>query len=147
MVLDLGATFAKLDPPTRDAVLRARTVWTSNAEEAAPHRGLGMVETAETVATLLSPDAVTIVRDGPQGVRRARGRGMPTRVTHDDRSTPTVRATHTGRTSRGAGVGSVVDQAAARANAEGAIKVTRLGPDTAPDAGRVDALSRRLRSE
>ena len=68
VVLDPGAAFAELDPALRDRVLARTTVWTGNADEAAALTGVhGMHEATEVVATLLPPDAVTIVRDGPRG--------------------------------------------------------------------------------
>ena len=67
-MLDPGATFADLDAGLRDHVLSRTTVWTGNADEAAALTGVhGMQEATEVVATLLPPDAVTIVRDGPRG--------------------------------------------------------------------------------
>ena len=68
VVLDPGAAFADLDAVLRDRVLARTTVWTGNADEAAALTGVhGMPEAAEAVASLLTPDAVTIVRDGPRG--------------------------------------------------------------------------------
>ena len=98
VVLDPGAAFAELDPALRDRVLARTTVWTGNADEAAGLTGVhGMHEATEVVATLLAPDAVTIVRDGPARLRgaRARARRPSCRVTPSARSTPTAPATRT----------------------------------------------------
>ncbi len=68
VVLDPGATFAELDATLRERVLARTSVWTGNADEAAALAGVhGLHEATEVVATLLHPDAVTIVRDGPRG--------------------------------------------------------------------------------
>ena len=80
VVLDPGAAFADLDAALRDRVLARTTVWTGNADEAASLTGVhGLHEATEVVATLLPPDAVTIVRDGPRGcaVREGGHDGLP----------------------------------------------------------------------
>ena len=141
VVLDPGAVFAELDPAMRDRVLARTTVWTGNADEAAGLTGVhGMREATEVVATLLPADAVTIVRDGPRGcaVREA---GETTFLPgHPQRAVDTNGAgdTHTGVLLAERAAGSSWTSAAARANAAGAIKVTRRGPDTAPTRAEID---------
>jgi sugar/nucleoside kinase (ribokinase family) len=141
VVLDPGAGFAELDPALRDRVLARTTVWTGNADEAAGLTGVhGMHEATEVVATLLPADAVTIVRDGPRGcaVREA---GETTFLPgHPQRAVDTNGAgdTHTGVLLAERAAGSSWTSAAARANAAGAIKVTRRGPDTAPTRAEID---------
>jgi sugar/nucleoside kinase (ribokinase family) len=141
VVLDPGAVFAELDPALRDRVLARTTVWTGNADEAAGLTGVhGMHEATEVVATLLPADAVTIVRDGPRGcaVREA---GETTFLPgHPQRAVDTNGAgdTHTGVLLAERAAGSSWTSAAARANAAGAIKVTRRGPDTAPTRAEID---------
>jgi len=141
VVLDPGAAFAELDPALRDRVLARTTVWTGNADEAAGLTGVhGMHEATEVVATLLPADAVTIVRDGPRGcaVREA---GQTTFLPgHPQRAVDTNGAgdTHTGVLLAERAAGSSWTSAAARANAAGAIKVTRRGPDTAPTRAEID---------
>jgi sugar/nucleoside kinase (ribokinase family) len=142
VVLDPGATFAGLGAGIRDAVLRCTSVWTGNADEAAELSGVtGVEESTQVIATMLRPDAVTVVRDGPRGCA-VRERGRTTYLPgHPQRPVDTNGAgdTHTGvlLAERAAGL-SWVD-AAVRANAAGAIKVTRRGPDTAPTRAEVDA--------
>ncbi len=149
VVLDPGAVIAELDPPTRDAVLARTSVWTGNAEEAAAIAGVtGIEQSAEVLATLLGPDAVTIVRDGPRGcaVREAgRTAYLPG---HPQRPVDTNGAgdTHTGVLLAERAAGASWTDAARRANAAGAIKVTRRGPDTAPTRAEIDEFLSRLRS-
>ena len=142
VVLDPGATFAELEPALRDRVLARTTVWTGNADEAAALTGVhGMHEATEVVSTLLSPDAVTIVRDGPRGCA-VRERGETVFLPgHPQRPVDTNGAgdTHTGVLLAERATGSSWSAAAARANAAGAIKVTRRGPDTAPTRAEIDA--------
>jgi len=149
VVLDPGATFAVLDPALRDRVLARTSVWTGNADEAAALTGVhGMREATEVVAALLPPDAVTVVRDGPRGcaVREA---GTTTHLAgHPQRAVDTNGAgdTHTGVLLAERAGGASWVEAAARANAAGAIKVTRRGPDTAPTRAEIDAFIRPLTS-
>jgi sugar/nucleoside kinase (ribokinase family) len=141
VVLDPGATFAELGPPTRDALLARTSVWTSNADEAVALAGVsGMEETAEAVATMLPPDAVTIVRDGPQGCVVREGGRTAYLPGHPQRPVDTNGAgdTHTGVLLAERASGMSWTEAAARANAAGAIKVTRRGSDTAPTRAEID---------
>jgi sugar/nucleoside kinase (ribokinase family) len=142
VVLDPGATFGELDPALRDRVLARTTVWTGNADEAAALTGVhGMREATEVVATLLAPDAVTIVRDGARGCA-VRENGETTLLPgHPQRPVDTNGAgdTHTGVLLAERAAGASWVEAAARANAAGAIKVTRRGPDTAPTREEIDA--------
>ncbi|WP_392544778.1 PfkB family carbohydrate kinase [Oryzobacter telluris] len=147
VVLDPGATLAELDPRTRDAVLARTNVWTGNADEAAALAGVtGMEHAAEVVATLLPAGAVAIVRDGPRGCA-VREDGRTTYLTgHPQRPVDTNGAgdTHTGVLLAERAAGASWTQAAARANAAGAIKVTRRGPDTAPTRAEIDAFLARV---
>ena len=142
VVLDPGATFAELDAPLRERVLARTSVWTGNADEAAALAGVhGRREATEAVATLLAPDAVTIVRDGPRGCA-VRESGVTTGLPgHPQRPVDTNGAgdTHTGVLLAERAAGASWERAAARANAAGAIKVTRRGPDTAPTRAEIDA--------
>jgi len=105
----------------------------------------GMREAAEVVATLLAPDAVTIVRDGARGCA-VRESGRTTHLPgHPQRPVDTNGAgdTHTGVLLAERAAGAAWTDAAARANAAGAIKVTRRGPDTAPTRAEIDAFLHR----
>lgn len=142
VVLDPGAAFAELDPVLRDRVLARTTVWTGNADEAAALTGVhGLREATEVVATLLGPDAVTIVRDGPRGCAVRQGGRTDVLPGHPQRPVDTNGAgdTHTGVLLAERAAGSSWADAATRANAAGAVKVTRRGPDTAPTRAEIDA--------
>ena len=142
VVLDPGANFAQLDGRTRDAVLERTSVWTGNAEEAAALSGVtGVEETAQVVATMMRPDAVTIVRDGPRGFAVREGGHTTYLPGHPQRPVDTNGAgdTHTGVLLAERAAGATWTDAAVRANAAGAIKVTRRGPDTAPTRAEIDA--------
>jgi sugar/nucleoside kinase (ribokinase family) len=141
VVLDPGAAFAELDAGLRDRVLARTRVWTGNADEAGALTGVhGMHEATEVVAALLPPDAVTIVRDGPRGCAVREGGTTDFLPGHPQRPVDTNGAgdTHTGVLLAERAAGSSWVRAAARANAAGAIKVTRRGPDTAPTRAEID---------
>lgn len=141
LVLDPGAAFAGLDAALRDQVLARTTVWTGNADEAAALTGVhGLREATEVVATLLPPDAVTIVRDGARGCAVREGGATLFLPGHPQRPVDTNGAgdTHTGVLLAERAAGASWSRAAARANAAGAIKVTRRGPDTAPTRAEID---------
>ena len=93
---------------------------------------------------MLSPDAVTIVRDGPQGCVVREGGRTAYLPGHPQRPVDTNGAgdTHTGVLLAERASGASWTEAAARANAAGAIKVTRRGPDTAPTRAEIDAFLR-----
>lgn len=142
VVLDPGAALADLDEQVVGRILARTTVWTSNAEEAHELTGATDVEGAcAAVADRLPDGAVVVVRDGPEGcVVRTAGRthhleGYP----QEPVDTNGAGDTHTGVLCAGVAAGLGWVQAARRANAAGAIKVTRRGPTTAPTAGEVDA--------
>jgi len=101
----------------------------------------GLHEATEVVATLLATDAVTIVRDGPRGCAVREGGRTHFIAGHPQRPVDTNGAgdTHTGVLLAERAAGASWSQAAARANAAGAIKVTRRGPDTAPTRAEIDA--------
>ncbi|GAB2608379.1 PfkB family carbohydrate kinase [Pseudactinotalea suaedae] len=154
IVLDPGAPFADLDDGTLGRMLALCTVWTGNADEAdglarlasgAPSRStaqevLPIAESAAAVAGVLPESAVVVVRDGPAGcvVHRdgvtARHPGFAQRPV----DTNGAGDTHTGVLVAEIARGTDWPTAATRANAAGAIKVTRRGPDTAPTAAEVD---------
>lgn len=142
VVLDPGAALVEVDGRVRDTVLARTDVWTGNADEADALAGVrGIREATQVVAGMLRPQAVTIVRDGPRGCLVREGSEQVFVPGHPRRPVDTNGAgdTHTGvlLAERAAGL-SWVD-AAARANAAGALKVTRRGPDTAPTRAEIDA--------
>lgn len=142
VVLDPGAAFADFDEELRTHMLRLTTVWTSNAEEATGLSGIeDPAKACTAVADLLPSGAVVIVRDGPEGCWvRADGQtayvpGYPQRPV----DTNGAGDAHTGVLCAEIVSGSDRITAARRANAAGAIKVTRRGPATAPTRAEVDA--------
>ncbi len=142
VVLDPGAVFAGLPAPLRDRVLRLTAVWTSNAEEATALTGWsGIAETAQAVAQRLGPGAVAVVRDGERGCVVcvdgvvADVPGFPQRAV----DTNGAGDTHTGVLLAGRAAGLAWPEAARRANAGAAIKVTRHGPATSPTSAEIDA--------
>lgn len=142
VVLDPGAAFADLDEDVAGRMLALTDIWTSNAEEAEALTGVAdMHESAPLVAHRLRPTAVVIVRDGPQGcvVHDAAGTaylpGFPQRPV----DTNGAGDCHTGVLVAEHAAGTDLRLAATRANAAGAIKVTRRGPATAPTRAEIDA--------
>ncbi len=143
VVLDPGAAFADLPGDVRTRALGGTTVWTSNAEEAQALTGAtDFREAAALVAEQLPPGAVVVVRDGPEGCavhedgQTTHVKGFP----RDPVDTNGAGDTHTGVLCAGRAAGLPWVEAARRANAAGAIKVTRRGPATAPTAGEIDDL-------
>ncbi|KGN30416.1 sugar kinase [Knoellia sinensis KCTC 19936] len=142
VVLDPGAIFAELDDDIRERMLAMTTVWTGNAEESEALTGeADIVVAVAKCVEHLPPGAVAIVRDGPEGCAvHADGEttdldGYPQKPV----DTNGAGDTHTGVlvACRAGGLSWV--EAARRANAGGAIKVTRRGPATAPRADEIDA--------
>lgn len=142
VVLDPGAPFAAFEPDLVERVLALTDVWTSNAQEAQELTGVQDVEAScAAVAERLPEAAVVVVRDGPQGCW-VRVTGETTYVPGFPQTpvdTNGAGDTHTGVLCAGVARGLDWEEAARRANAAGAIKVTRKGPATAPTADEVDA--------
>ena len=146
-VLDPGGGFAEQSEEVRTAATDATTVWTSNLSEAQAYVSVSggtapdsLIAATDAVAALL-PHAVVVVRDGPAGcaVREA---GVTTAVPGFPREpvdTNGAGDAHTGILIAGFLSGLTWTQAAVRANLGAAIKVTRLGPATAPSAAEIDA--------
>jgi sugar/nucleoside kinase (ribokinase family) len=154
VVLDPGAAFGDLSDELQRRVLARTTVWTSNAQEA--EQLTGQADPAASVEALtgrLPAGAVAIVRDGPKGcwVREVVTPGAPADeagagVTaylpgfpQEAVDTNGAGDTHTGVLVACRAAGADWTTAATRANAAGAIKVTRRGPATAPTAEEIDA--------
>ncbi|WP_237769945.1 PfkB family carbohydrate kinase [Ornithinimicrobium sp. CNJ-824] len=142
VVLDPGAALAEMPGEDRARMLALTQVWTSNALEAKELTGVGDVAAAAgAVAGHLPEGAVVVVRDGADGC-----------VLHVEGATTTVPGfpqvpvdtngagdAHTGVLCAERTLGTDWVTAARRANAAGAIKVTRRGPATAPTRAEVDA--------
>jgi sugar/nucleoside kinase (ribokinase family) len=147
VVLDPGGGFADQPEQVRTAATDATTVWTSNLSEAQAYVSVSggtppasLSAATDAVAALL-PHTVVVVRDGPAGcaVREA---GVTTVVPGFPRNpvdTNGAGDAHTGILIAGFLSGLTWTQAAVRANLGAAIKVTRLGPATAPTAAEIDA--------
>ncbi|HQF03527.1 MAG TPA: PfkB family carbohydrate kinase [Phycicoccus sp.] len=143
VVLDPGAIFAGLPAPIRERVLALTTVWTSNAEEATGLTGwTGLEDTALALSTRLPSGSVVVVRDGPKGcvVREGGSTAYVAGFPRDPVDTNGAGDCHTGVMVAGHVAGLSWTDAARRANAGAAIKVTRRGPNSAPTAAEVDAL-------
>ena len=150
VVLDPGAAFAELEPGLKQRVLRRTSVWSSNAEEATALTGVDdPAQSVAEAATRLPPGSVCIVRDGPQGcwVLDTAGGTAPTHLPgypQEPVDTNGAGDTHTGVLVACRAAGASWTTAATRANAAGAIKVTRRGPATAPTAEEIDAFLARV---
>jgi sugar/nucleoside kinase (ribokinase family) len=142
VVLDPGAAFADLPEDVRARALGHTPVWTSNAEEAEALTGVAdFRESAVAMAAHLPDGATVIVRDGPKGCVVSEG-GQSTYVEGFPQiplDTNGAGDTHTGVLCACRAAGGAWIEAARRANAAGAIKVTRRGPATAPAAREIDA--------
>jgi sugar/nucleoside kinase (ribokinase family) len=141
VVLDPGAAFADLTGDLQERVLARTSVWTSNAEEAdqlTGHADPGA--SVEMVSGRLPGGAVAIVRDGPKGCHLREGGHTAYLPGYPQEAVDTNGAgdTHTGVLVACRAAGSDWETAAQRANAAGAIKVTRRGPATAPTAAEID---------
>ncbi|MEO6019126.1 MAG: PfkB family carbohydrate kinase [Knoellia sp.] len=141
VVLDPGAIFAELDDKIREQMLALTTVWTGNAEESEALTGeADIVVAAPKCVDHLPQGAVAIARDGPEGCAvHADGEttdldGFPQKAV----DTNGAGDTHTGVLVACRAAGMPWVESARRANAGGAIKVTRRGPATAPTAAEID---------
>ena len=146
VVLDPGAGFAGFEADVVGRMLAVTDVWTSNAQEAQELTGFDDAQTAcAAVAERLPDGAVVIVRDGPVGAF-VRVAGQTTYVAGYPQTpvdTNGAGDTHTGVLCAGIAADLGWVEACRRANAAGAIKVTRKGLATAPTAAEVeDFLSR-----
>ncbi len=142
VVLDPGAAFAGLEQSVRDRMLALTDVWTSNAEEAHELTGLEeLTATLPAIAELLPDDAVVIVRDGPEGCYLFTGGGEVAYLPgypQEPVDTNGAGDAHTGVLVAELAAGTDPHTACTRANAAGAIKVTRRGPATAPTRAEID---------
>lgn len=156
VVVDPGAPFADLEPEFLRRILARTAVWTGNADEAdalarratasfpaaasLPAPPLPIDVSAPLVAELLPTDAVVVVRDGPRGCVVHRNGVTTTHPGYPQQPVDTNGAgdAHTGVLVAELAVGADWDTAAIRANAAGAIKVTRNGPNTAPTRAEID---------
>jgi len=142
VVLDPGAAFGALDAGVQQRVLARTAVWTGNAQEAEQLTGIGDPSgSVEAVAGRLPAGALAVVRDGPQGchVHEAGHTAHLPGYPQDPVDTNGAGDTHTGVLVAERARGADWSTAARRANAAGAIKVTRRGPATAPTAAEIDA--------
>lgn len=140
VVLDPGAALADIPAEIGARLLALTDVWTSNAQEAKELTGVDDAEAScAAVAARLPRAAAVIVRDGPAGCfvhvegRTTAVPGYP----QTPLDTNGAGDTHTGVFCGERVLGTDWLQAARRANAAGAIKVTRKGPDTAPTRAEV----------
>ncbi len=142
VVLDPGAAFATMPEEVRRRALAVTDVWTSNSPEAWDLTGVAdIAAAAAAIAALLRDGAVVVVRDGPEGCW-VREDGVTTHVRgypQDPVDTNGAGDAHTGVLVAEHALGSTWTAAARRANAAGAIQVTRWGPSASPTRAEVDA--------
>lgn len=141
IVLDPGAAFAGLEQSVRDRMLALTAVWTSNAEEARDLTGAGeLAATLPMIAEMLPDGSVVIVRDGPEGCYLHTGTTVEHLPGYPQEPVDTNGAgdAHTGVLVAELAAGADAQTACIRANAAGAIKVTRRGPATAPTRVEID---------
>lgn len=142
VVLDPGAALADMPTDLAGRILALTDVWTSNAQEARELTGVEDVEAScAAVAERLPEGAVVIVRDGPEGCF-VRVDGSTTYVPGFPQTpvdTNGAGDAHTGVLCAERALDTPWLEAARRANAAGAIKVTRRGPATAPTRAEVDS--------
>ena len=142
VVLDPGAAFAGLDPALRGLMLGLTAVWTSNAEEAHEFTGLeSLTDTLPRIAEQLPTGSLVVVRDGPKGCYLHAGEDVVYLPGYPQEPVDTNGAgdAHTGVLVAELAAGTDPPTACVRANAAGAIKVTRRGPATAPTRAEIDA--------
>jgi len=141
VVLDPGEAFAELDDAAQQAALDLTTIWTSNADEARVLTGdPDMMTSPIKVAALLPEGALVIVRDGPAGCAVCAD-GVTTVVPGFPQTpidTNGAGDTHTGVMMAEMLAGMAPVDAARRANAAGALKVTQRGFDTLPTRAQID---------
>lgn len=142
VLLDPGEAFAGVAAPLQQEVLARVGIWTSNAAEAAELTGEATPEACVAAMAERLPGALVVVRDGPRGCYLG-GRGVAPRHVpgYPQRAVDTNGAgdAHVGVMVAGLAAGLDPVAAATRANAAGAIKVTRRGPATAPMSSEIDA--------
>jgi sugar/nucleoside kinase (ribokinase family) len=141
VVLDPGAAFADLPRELQQHVLARTSVWTSNAAEAEQLTGhADPAASVDALAGRLPRGAVAIVRDGPRGCHLREGGRTTYLPGYPQKAVDTNGAgdTHTGVLVACRAAGASWEIAARRANAAGAITVTRRGPATAPTAAEID---------
>lgn len=142
VVVDPGDAFSALGASRQEAVLARTTVWTSNTDEALALTGVQVGDdSAAAVAARLPEGAVAIVRDGSRGCHVHEVGRTTYLAGHPQEAVDTNGAgdTHTGVLLAERARGTDWLEAARRANAAGAIKVTRRGPATAPTSAEIDA--------
>ncbi|MDQ0126407.1 sugar/nucleoside kinase (ribokinase family) [Pseudomonas lini] len=143
VVFDPGPLVESPDAPLMQALLPRIDVWTSNSVEAQRFSGAPDIgEALDRLAVLLPAEALTVVRDGPQGCwvsRRGEHRHVPGFKVEAVDSNGAGDA-HAGVFVAGLAQGLSAGEAARRANAAAALAVTRWGPATSPGAVEVDEL-------
>lgn len=141
VVMDPGAAFATMPKDIRRRALAVTDVWTSNSSEAWDLTGEGDIGAAAlAVAAMLREGAVVVVRDGPDGCW-VHADGVTTHVPgfpQDPVDTNGAGDAHTGVLTAERTLGTSWLEAARRANAAGAIQVTRWGPASAPTRAEID---------
>lgn len=143
VVLDPGAVFARLEREVRERMLARTWMWTGNAAEAVDLTGVRDVPaTPQAVREVLREDALVVVRDGPVGCYVSVAGSGAVHVPgfpQEPVDTNGAGDAHTGVMVAELALGADPLTAARRANAAGAIKVTRKGSSASPAREEVDA--------
>ena len=143
VVFDPGPLVDSPDAPLMQALLPRIDVWTSNSVEALRFTGTSNIADAlQRLRDMLSPDALLVVRDGPNGCWIGEGTVTQQVAGFNVRAVDSNGAgdAHAGVFVAGLAQGLPALQAARRANAAAALAVTRWGPATSPGTAEVDAL-------
>ncbi|KAF0863755.1 PfkB family carbohydrate kinase [Pseudomonas sp. LD120] len=145
LMFDPGPLAASADSALMTALLPRIDIWSSNRAEALQATAtLELAEALSALAGMLSPSALLVVRDGPQGCwigqqgHHVRVPGFAVEALDSNGAGDA----HAGVFIAALAAGLEPLAAARRANAAAAIAVTHRGPATAPGSAEVDALLR-----
>ncbi len=155
IVLDPGAPFDHFPDGLRERMLRLVDVWTSNADEARDISGhaadVGPRDTFPALRSLLPEGAAVIIRDGADGCYLSTADALTVMHVPGFPQTPVdtngAGDTHTGILLGERSQGTAWLEAAQRANAGAAIKVTRKGPVNAPTRAEITEFLNRKKTD
>ncbi|KFF49416.1 sugar kinase [Gammaproteobacteria bacterium MFB021] len=142
VAFDPGPMIADLCPQRLGEILRRTTLLSCNAEEALALTATDSLAAALSALPARTQAPLVVVRDGPRGCRLLADGQQHHVAGFDTRAVDTNGAgdAHTGVLLAALSRGQTPEQAARRANAAGAIAVSRHGPATAPASSEIDAL-------
>lgn len=141
VAFDPGPLVDSIDAAVLGRVLAVVSIWTSNRAEALRFAATDNLDAAfDFIGARLRGAALTVVRDGARGceLRVAGQRDHVPGFAVDAVDTNGAGDAHTGVFLAMLASGADMRTAATRANAAGALAVTRYGPATAPDSTQID---------